>query len=181
MWKMIDGYKWPYRINEDARIQKYSDDGWVDIRPSLYRGRSRAVVKMRLPDGTQKEVPVVWLMADAFMGGRRPGYAIVHKDGAKLNSCLWNLEFRSMSGAATMSCKNRRRPVLKIDREGNIVEIYKSLREASEKEYVNKNSVMARCFNRVQNPYDLTGYTYQYEDLYYQKKRGRKKKSAVAS
>lgn len=176
MWKQIDGYLWPYRINEDGEVQKFYKDKWVELHPYVSGGRARAMVKMRSVDNKKIEVPVVWLMADAFMGGRREGYGIIHKDGMKLNNALWNLEFRPVSKCGLLSCHSKRKSVLKIDKSGNVVEMYRSLAEAAKNEFVDKNCILQRCKNRVKHPYRLTGYNYQYEASYGHKKTGRKKK-----
>jgi len=65
---------------------------------------------------------------------------------------------------------------VKIDKAGNIVALYRSAREAAEKEFISHNSISTRCLNQVKHPYRLTGYNYQYESTYGQQKRGRKKK-----
>lgn len=121
MWKQIEGYKWPYRINEDGEIQKFYEGEWVDLHPYISSNRGRAMVKMRTKDSEPVDVPMVWLMADAFMGGRREGYAIIHKDGMKLNNAIWNLAFVPMKKVGLLSYKCRRKAVLKIDRDGNTV------------------------------------------------------------
>ena len=175
MWKQIDGYLWPYRINEDGQVQKFYEGKWVELKPYMCGGRARAMVKMRTTDNRKIEVPVVWLMADAFMGGRREGYAIVHKDGYKLNNSIWNLEFRTLSACASMSNHSRRRTVLKIDRDGQVVEIYRSVTEAAEKEFLSMNSISARCLNKIKDPYTLTGFNYQYEDRATKRKKKKKR------
>ena len=179
MWKQIDGYRWPYRINEDGEIQKFYEGKWLDLHPYISGGRARAMVKMQTADKRKIEVPVVWLMADAFMGGRREGYVIIHKDGYKLNNAVWNLAFMSRSECGKLSAGAKRKAVLKIDRDGNVVEIFRSCREAARKEYVAQNCISERCLNKIQKPYLLTGYNYQYECNYGDSKRGRRKKETT--
>lgn len=176
MWKQIDGYMWPYRINEEARVQKFYQGKWVDLHPCI-AGRNRAEIKMRTKDNRKIQVPLVWLMADAFMGGRKPGYNIYHLDGSKLNCAYWNLKFMTKQecGKITGGTGNRR-AVLKIDKSGEVVAIYKSSREAARKEYISYNAMHNRCLNKVQNPFDLTGYNYQYEDSPGRKLRSKPKK-----
>ena len=176
MWKQIDGYRWPYRINEDGQVQKFYEGKWVALHPYICGARNRAVVKMRSADNRKIEVPVVWLMADAFMSGRKEGCAIIHKDGSKLNNALWNLKYVPRKKCGLLSCHSRRKSVLKIDREGNVVAIYRSTREAAENEFISQNSVSERCLNHIKEPYKLTGYNYQYEDVYGRNKPWSKKK-----
>ena len=120
------------------------------------------MVKMRSKDNRKIEVPLVWLMADAFMGGRRTGYGIVHRNGAKLDCELENLKFVPLKECGRISCRGRRKPVAKVDRGGNIVEIYPSGRDAAKENYISQNSIWARCHNQVQDPFRLDGYNYQY-------------------
>lgn len=163
-WKNIKGYRWPYRINEDACVQKQLEDGsWYTLKAYIGGGRARAMVKLRTADNRKVEVPVVWLMADAFMGGRRPGYAIIHKNRAKLDCSLGNLEFIPCKESGRISCRSRRKAVMKVDQAGNVVEIYASGREAAKKNYISQNSIWARCHNQVKDPYRLDGFNYQYE------------------
>ena len=68
-WVAIEGYRWPYRINRKGCVQKKMEDGsWYTLKPYT-SGRSRVAVKLRSTDNRKIDVPVVWLMADAFMGG----------------------------------------------------------------------------------------------------------------
>lgn len=169
-WIGIDGYRWPYRINEDGVVQKRLCNGdWYTLTPYITGNRKRAVVKMRSLENKAIEVPVVWLMADAFMGGRRDGYAIVHSNKAKLDCSLGNLSFVPMSDCGRISCRSRRMSVEKVDRDGNVVEIYASGREAAVKNHISQNAIWARCNGKVKDPYRLDDHDYRYEC-------GRKKK-----
>ena len=97
-WVAIEGYRWPYRINRKGCVQKQMEDGsWYTLKPYT-SGRSRVAVKLRSIDNRKIDVPLVWLMADAFMGGRRPGYGIVHRNGAKFDCEPENLKFVPASG-----------------------------------------------------------------------------------
>lgn len=164
VWKEITGYRWPYRISTDGDVQKFWNGEWVELRPYLSGGRARAMVKMRTADNRKIEVPVVWLMADAFMGGRRNGFCIVHRNGAKLDCALENLKFATRKECGKLSCGNRRRTVLKLDRAGRVIAIYPSVTEAAKRNYISKNAVYNRCANKVKSPFDLDGFNYQYEN-----------------
>lgn len=163
MWIDIPGYKWPYRINEEGQVEKQLPDGtWVKLKPYL-SGRNRVCVKMRTADDRKVDMPLVWLMADAFMQGRRPGYGIVHKNGSKYDCGLNNLRYATLAECGKMSSANRRRPVLKLDRSGHVVAIYKSAAEAAAKNFLSKTAIWNRCVGKVKDPYALDGYNYRYE------------------
>lgn len=97
------------------------------------------------------------------MGGRRPGYAIVHRNGAKLDCSLQNLKFMPQKECGRLSCRSRRRTVLKVDPSGEVVEVYSSAREAAKKNFISQNSIWARCNHKVKDPYRLDGCDYRYE------------------
>ena len=50
-WRKIDGYQYPYRINEEAQVQKWDGKQWIDIRARI--SGNRAVVYMRTVEGKQ--------------------------------------------------------------------------------------------------------------------------------
>lgn len=163
MWVDIPGYRWPYRINDEGTVEKQLPNGtWVKLNPYL-AGRSRVCVKMRTAENKQVDMPVVWLMADAFMKGRIPGMCIVHKNGSKFDCSLRNLQYMTYVQCGKLSGSNRRRPVLKLDKSGEVVAIYKSVTEAANKNYLSRTAVWHRCAGKVKNPYDLDGYDYKYE------------------
>ena len=92
-WAEIPGYKYRYRISREGVIQKQMEDGsWLTLKPGLYHGSERATVQMVHMDGKPRPKGVVMLMADAFMGGRRPGTWIIHRNGLRLDNRLENLE-----------------------------------------------------------------------------------------
>lgn len=161
MWVAIKGYRWPYRINEEGCVEKWGETGWVRLTPYV-SGRARACVKMRSEDNRKLDVPVVNLMADAFMGGKKPGECIIHRNGMRLECHLHNLQKVSYEECGKLSSRNRRRAVAKIDRKGHIVQIYPSAREAAQKNHISQTAVWHRCNNMLKHPFELDGHNYKY-------------------
>ena len=169
MWVQIKGYKFPYRINEEGIVQKNDNGEWITLKPRI--STNRATYSMRKADGGRIYVPAVWLMADAFMGGRRPGMNIVHKNGMKSDNCLTNLIFLSKKESGKRTGSNRRRAVEKIAPDGTVIELYRSANEAAKKNFVHRNCISDRCNGKVKKPFLLFGYSFKWEE-----KRERKKK-----
>lgn len=163
MWVAIKGYRYPYRINEDAKVQKYEDGAWTDLNPQL-GSRTRSVVYLRAKDGKRVPAPLVTLMADAFMGGRKPGHCIVYRNGLKKDCQLANLRQVTRTECAKIAYKNRRKSVAKIDQDGNVVEVYSSATEAAKRNFLSMTAIVSRCAKKVKDPYRLDGYNYLYED-----------------
>lgn len=162
-WKMIEGYKGEYRINEGGVVQKKIRGEWTTLTPVLSKKR-RVCVKMRTLDNKSKHIPIVWLMADAFMGGHRPGVPILHINGAKFDCGLWNLKFSSYEECGRATNNGRKKTVVRIDRNGEIVDIYPSVTAAAKKTRLPITAIQRRCAGQVKNPYSLDGYDYQYEE-----------------
>lgn len=167
-WEEIPGYKFRYRISREGVIQRRLDNGsWRDIQTSLLRGSSRATVNLTLDNGKRRNVAVVMLMAKAFMGGKTPGMWIVHRNGLRTDNRLENLEaVTPAEGGKRYGSSGRRKPVVKIDRNGEVVETYRSAAEAAKKNHIGRSPVTARCRKEVphKKEYDiLGGFTFRYE------------------
>ncbi len=161
-WVEVTGYKFRYQVSEEGLVRKEMPDGtWKVLRPYM-AGKRRACVKMRTLDNRKVDVPVVWLVADAFLGGRRPGLNIVHKNGSKFDCGARNLKFLTKSECAKLS-ESRRRPVLKLDKSCKAIAIYPSVNDAAKANFISKSAVQARCAGQVRDPYRLDGFNYKYE------------------
>ena len=164
---MIEGYKWPYRISEAGVVECGRTGAWVPLVPTISHSK-RARVSLRLPDGKAKYFAVSHLMADAFMGGVPEGYGVFHKNPFKLDNELENLEILPLKhGGGDKSSKS----VFKIDPLGNVVEIYRSAKEAAAKNHMSVSAMYERCQGKIKDPARLDGYTYQYEDRFRGKPR----------
>lgn len=158
-YAMIEGYKVPYRIGENGVVESCRTGRWVPVAAQA-QGHRSAVVRLQ---GMEKRVtiPVTRLMANAFMGGVPKGYGVFHKNRAKLDNELENLELRPLKSCGGVTSN---KPVLKIDRQGNVVEIYRSAKEAATKNHMSNSAMYERCEGRIKNPFRLDGYRYRYED-----------------
>lgn len=169
IWKAIDGYYFPYRINENADIEKQEASGrWVSLTSYMLRKHSTGYgilcVTLRINKETRRHVPVKNLMANAFMGGRRDGYIISHKNGMMSDCALENLYFTTQKELATKMGNHSGRSVEKIDPNGKVLDLYSSVIEAAKSNYVSKNAVWMRCTNRVKDPFKFLGYSFRYEE-----------------
>lgn len=161
-WVDIPGYKFRYQVSRDGEVRKQLPDGTWMILSQFIAGKNRVCVKMKTPDGKKHNVPVVWLVADAFLGGRRPGFNLIHKNGQKFDCGADNLKFVTKSECARLATKTRK-PVFKLDINCEVVAVYPSVIEAARANYISKSAVCARCMGQVKDPYRLDGFNYKYE------------------
>lgn len=171
-WKIIDGeWRWPYRVSDQGKVQKQLPNGdWQTIKPYHFGG-GQMKVWMWLRDGKRIRIEVSKLVADAFMGGTPPGTIRAHRNGMKHDNAVENIIFLTRSESAKRHRPGNSRTVLKVDRDGNVVAIYRSQVEAARKNHISQTAISARCLGKVEDPYRLDGYNYIFEDG----KRGRKK------
>ena len=167
-WVEIPDCRFRYRINEEGQVQRQLENGsWRDIQTSLLRGSNRATVNLTLANGKRRNVAVAMLMANAFMGGKTPGIWIVHRNGLRTDNRLENLEAITPEECGKRyGSSGRRKPVVKIDRNGEVVETYRSAAEAAKKNHIGRSPVTARCRKEVphEKEYDtLGGFTFRYE------------------
>ena len=165
MWKLIEGYYWPYRINEKAEIER-------EVRPGEWRRLStfhcptskQLRVHMKCADGKRRNVLVKGLMVKYFLGGPQEGKVVAFRNGMVCDCEKENLYFTTRHEVAKRYGGNLRKSVEKVDQDGNVIAIYRSVTEAAEKNFISRKSVWLRCANKLRDPYLLDGTTYRYEE-----------------
>lgn len=160
-WREITGYRYLYRVSDMGEFQRQHTDGtWRDISPT-FDGK-RVKVHVTTIAGVRKTVTLARIVYEAFRGSIPPGYDVTHKNSLKADCSVYNLA--AVSHTACRSTPGNRRSVLKLDRNGEVVAIYKSVVEAAAKNHISTAAMGKRCLGLVKDPYRLDGYNYVYED-----------------
>lgn len=167
-WRLIPGYFYQYRINELGQIEKLLDSGkWYRLKPFIKRDRyhtnGKLQMRMRLENGRYSNISVKNLMIDTFLGGRKPGVVYGLRNGSTTDCSVYNIYPSTLHDVLKRTGGINRRAVEKVDRDGNVLELYASVSEAADKNYIARKSILARCKNRMKDPY-INGYTFRYED-----------------
>lgn len=163
-WKLVEGnWKWPYRVSDQGEVQKQLPGGkWMTLKAYPYSGQWR--VQMWLADGGWKRVQVSKMVVDAFMGGTPPGMMRVHRNGMLHDNAVENIVFMTRAQSAKTHRPGNSRPVLKVDRDGNVVDIYRSEAEAARVNHISQQAISKRCNGLIEDPYRLDGYNYVFEE-----------------
>lgn len=177
-WRVIPGFDGYYEINRMGEVRSWrnhSHPGRAEKPKMIGRYHKKSgkahgscnrwlCVRLTKPDGKRTTIAVHHLMRDIWMKGKRPGMVVYHKNGDVGDPCLHNLDYIRRSDLGKKSGgKASRIPVAKISPDGQVVDIYKSAREAARLNYMSRQSVLDRCHNKVKNPYMADGYTYQFD------------------
>lgn len=164
IWKPIPGYS-KYEISilgEIRRVYKTCKR----IMKQQKNDRNVIVIRLMSDKGQRKEERVHKLMQKTYMD-EAPGkdYVLYHRNGIKTDNCLTNLKYikKSKLGKIT-GAKSNRKPVRKLDPETKeIINFYKSAREAGRKNYLSYQTVMDYCNNKVKKNIAPDGYIYEWD------------------
>lgn len=167
-WKEIPGYRMPYRVSRGGEVQRLEDGVWVDVHG--IDGRNSIMVNLLKKEKGRDRKAIARLVAEYFMGGCPPGAVVVHVDGNRNNNSVGNLRIMSnMQIGKTYGYRGRRKPVVKEDSEGNVVDFYASASEAARANYFDTSLMRRRCRGAAGQ---TDGYFYYYEN-------SRRRKSAI--
>lgn len=162
IWKMIEGYRCPYRISDQGEVQRQTEDGsWV--RVSAHLSRNRAYLTLRKADGIPQKVAVVRLMDDYFFGGKakRDNMHIMHKNGAKMDCAVENLVITTQKEIGKhWGGIGRRKAVVRRDRNG-VETMYKSITAAAKANGISRTGLCRRLNGKTHDP---RGYKFEWLD-----------------
>lgn len=176
-WRDVCGYGGKYQVSRHGEVRRVNSTGLVhDMTAYTKSGRQfrgRLFVKLT-KGGKSKEEPLLQIVAAAWLGQTPAGKVPYHMNGIVTDNRADNIGFitRSELGKRTGAMADTRAIVFMVDRDGEVVEIYRSAREAAKANFMSYQSVLDRCHNRIKNPYALNGYTFQFEE---EPKKRRKK------
>lgn len=162
VYKQIEGYKFPYRISDTGIVEKQLSNGtWVALSP--YVNHSSVWVRLARKVGCSRRVRIASLMRDYFMGGKRDGMRVMRKSSCITDCSLANLTWATVKCVAKSTGGSNKRSIEKIDKEGNVIDLYASVKEAAISNYVSPMTIIRRCQGRIKYPFDLLGCNFRYE------------------
>ncbi|MFI3214411.1 MAG: hypothetical protein R3Y24_13875 [Eubacteriales bacterium] len=161
-WREVPGYDGKYQINYMSKMRRKLKNGECkEMNPYTKRNGTR-VIKLN-----GKEMKVSKIMQLTFIGKLKDGYVIYHKNGIKHEDYLGNLEVisRRELGLRTGQISRVGTTIAKIDSSGEIVELYRSAREAGRKNFMSYQSVLDRANGKVKGIFASDGYAYVYDNF----------------
>lgn len=166
-WRDIPGYGGKYQANTEGDIRRVYPSGKTRLMTAYkkrMKGSQRMIVKLTC-DGKSKEVVAMQVIARTFLGECPEGYVPYHKNGVQSDNYANNIAYVRKSELGRMTGgKSRRKPVVKIDSSGEIIECYPSAREAARKNYLSYQTVIDRCDGKCRSAFAPDGYAYAWED-----------------
>ena len=170
-WFPIPEFNGWYEINAEGDIRSWrSNLGTRLEKPRLLkpartgRGRCELAVLLVGNDGKRARRYVHKMMADVFYGGTPKGKVAYHKDGCTTNNHVYNIGFITNKELAKMQGgKYNRRVILKVDKNGTILEVYSSMKDAAEKCYIGREQIRRHIKKILKDPFKFQDYTFRYD------------------
>ena len=172
-WRPVPGFGGMYEISDMGAVRSWRWRGSRKVKsPHLLtafvrkRGANGRGLFVKLTDesGTGRDVSLMGLMVDVWLGGKRPGLVPYHKNGDLADNWVGNIAFASRRELGKRTGASAARiPVAKVTPEGEIVEVYPSARAAARENHMSYQTVLDRCNGKVKKPFALDGHTYQFE------------------
>lgn len=169
MWRDIPGYNGRYQASESGQISRVYKNGkrkiFSQYKKQHQKGSTRLYVKLSDGSGKSKDVVVHQIILLTYVGPCPDGMIAYHKNGVYADNYIANLEYidKKELGRRT-GAKSRRRPVVKMNCFCEIVEFYKSAREAARQNHMSYQTVMDCCNQRNKKVFAPDGYAYSWDD-----------------
>jgi hypothetical protein len=150
-----------YQINFYAEIRKRNKKGYRQLGPYAKCSNGKMAIKI---NGKEKTISA--LMRDTFMGPIPSSMVVYHKNGIKTDNCLANLEVitRSEAGRRTGRRNESEIAVVKLNSDGEIIDFYRSAREAGRKNFMSYQTILDRVNGKVKSLFAPDGCVYVKED-----------------
>lgn len=166
-WKNVPGYDGKYQVDREGNVRRIYQSGKTKSMTPYKKkmsGSQRLVVKLT-KDGNPKEEILIQLIAKTFIGQCPKGYVPYHINGCQGDNYIQNIQYIKRSDLGKLTgAKAKRRPVVKIDSNGEMVEFYSSARESARNNYMSYQTVIDRCNGKCKSTYAPDGFAYAWED-----------------
>lgn len=189
IWKPVVGYEGYYEVSNTGKVKsldRTKPNKWGTTTPVEGRelkpevtctGYKRVVLNSC---GRRERVSVHRLVAFAFpeiCGEWAEGYVVNHKDENPSNNNAWNIEWCTIAynnaygnhmrhiSQKMINRKDLARPILQLDKEGNVVMRWPSIKEAERSGIASKQNIMRVLKKRPGAKY-TAGYQWVYENEY---------------
>ena len=160
-WYDIPGYEGSYQINWWGNIRTMLKNKKYKIMKTQLRSDGKHIIRL-YKDGKYKEWTIMRLMRITFIGELPAGYVTYHKDEIKNNEELSNIGIISRSELTrkTNAKSKRSIKVVKINSDGEIVDCYKSIRNAAKKNNLSYGTLVYYVSKKARYLYAPDGYVY---------------------
>lgn len=114
--------------------------------------------------GKRKEERVHKLVGETFLRKPKPNEVLRRINGIKTDVFVGNLEWVDKYKLGELTGPHsRRKPVVKVNADGEEIEFYSSAREAARRNFMSYQTVMDYCNKKNKRKVAPDGYTYKWD------------------
>ena len=164
-WKTVPGFGGAYQASFFGQVRRVYKNGKIRVltpyeKKGDRRGSRKLYVKMK-----SQEVILAHIIALTFIGKRPPDRVVYHKNGDFRDNIVNNLAYMEKYEIGRLTgARSGKRAVVKINSNGEIIDVYYSAREAGRRNYMSSQPTIDRCNGRVKKGPAPDGYEYAWED-----------------
>ncbi len=167
IWKDIPGYDGKYQASKEGQVRRVFASGKTRLMTPYHKkmsGSQRLVIKLT-KNGKSKEEILMRMIALTFLGEAPDGFVPYHKNGCQSENHVNNIAYisRKELGEKTGG-QSKRRPVVKINAKGNVMDVYTSARAAAKANFMSYQTVIDRCNGKCKSAFAPDGYAYAWDD-----------------
>jgi hypothetical protein len=152
IWKPIPGSK-KYEVDSLGNVRRITKDGYKAIKPFVNQGYYSVSVDINCK---LQKAKVHTLMAKAFGIIAGQGEVIYFKNRITTDCFLSNLEvINKRKLGEKVGGFGKKKAVAKIDKHGEVVEIYSSSRECAKKNFFSESTISKRTLNTKKRPLQM--------------------------
>ncbi|MGG4200732.1 NUMOD4 domain-containing protein [Peribacillus frigoritolerans] len=154
VWKVIEGSDEKFLISNYGRFKRLYKRTDMILLPYLHKRSGNLMIKVQFKNKVKK-YNISHLVAYHFVGNPKQGEVLHHKNLIKTDNYFVNLEFitNEKLGKKT-GFKSSSKPVVRLDKDTmEVLEEYRSVREAGRKCFFSYQTVLDRC-NKKSKPSD---------------------------
>lgn len=167
IWKDIKEYEGKYQVSTAGRVRRlYKHEPPRVLKPTWHKHSRSERLEIMLFDknSVRKTHTVARLVAETFIG-IPDGASIHHKNGLRRDNWIGNLEIVQHKDLGHIyGGRYNTKPVVKIDKNGDVVEVYANASRAAEANYFHPSSVAKRCNGKRNSLFAPDGYAYCWDD-----------------
>lgn len=163
-WRPVKGFEGVYEISDYGNVRRILGEGKTRPLKIVFReagGKYSARVSL-YSKGERRNALIARLVWESFVGPIPEGMVVTHKNGLRMDNDLRNLELVTVSEHfKKFAGKHSRKPVIKLDRSGNVIKVYPSCTACAEAEGYSRANIGRRLIGVAKDSWD---YDFAYED-----------------
>ena len=162
-WREIPDCNGLYKISKEGVIVRIYKTRLKEVKTYQKSGRRSGWYCKILG----KEYLVMKIMCHVWVGLPPKGMVAYHKDGILSNNHYLNIGFITRSELGYKNGhKSKSISVEKYDKDGNVIEVYRSIREAGKQNFMSYQAVWERCHGITKHPFKGMNFSFRFERGY---------------